>query len=146
VDLSKQKLIFPTSWSALRESASSSSDEDLARSIQGTALYATLLACATKEIDQSLLLRPAQAFFSGSTEEEDAVRARFSSSYIYDGVPIEQVVEEYGRESEGLKEWIEDKQIRLEQFYDEVERLVNLELQKGESGNDTAMFDDSMAQ
>ena len=55
-------------------------------------------------------------------------------------------MEEYGRESEGLKEWIEDKQIRLEQFYDEVERLVNLELQKGESGNDTAMFDDSMAQ
>jgi hypothetical protein len=64
----------------------------------------------------------------------------------YDDVPIEQVVEEYGRESEVLKEWIEDKQIRLEQFYDEVERLVNLELQKGESGNDTAMFDDSMAQ
>ena len=57
-------------------------------------------------------------------------------------------MQEYQRESEILRGWIEDKKIRLEQFYDEVERLVNLEMQRagGEGqGDETAMFDDSMA-
>lgn len=117
--------------------------------MRNTALFTTLLACSTGEIDQSLLLRPAQALFSSSSEEEDAIRARFSSSDVYDGVQLDVVVQEYQRDSEKLRGWIEDKKIRLEQFYDEVERLVNLEVQRGVGegqGDETAMFDDSIAQ
>lgn len=70
---------------------------------------------------------------------------------MYAGVQLDKVQEEYRRETQILKGWIGDKQVRLEQLCDEVERLVMLELQKAASGStngagESRILDDSLMQ
>lgn len=78
------------------------------------------------------------------------MRARFASPSevdVYAPVSRDRVAQEYERESVILKGWVEDRQVRLEEFYDEVERLVMLQLQRGEGdAGQSNILDDSMIQ
>lgn len=125
----------------------------LAASLRGTALFSTLLSCYSKPAqEQVTVLRPAQALFSNTPEEEDALRARFSAdtaSALYSKIGVDKVVSEYADESQRLKGFVEGQSVKLEEFFDEVERLVGVEMQQQSQEayrqNETLMMDDSMA-
>jgi len=143
-------------WAALRQSAASASDDALATSLRSSALFATLLSCYSKPPQEHVsIVRPAQALFGSTPEEEDALRARFSADTadgLYGKVSLDKVVAEYASESQKLREYVEGQSVKLEQFFDEVERLVGVEMQQQQQQNqeaygqdDTLMMDESVA-
>ena len=145
---------YVLSWAALRQSAASSSDDALATSLRGTALFSTLLSCYSKPAQEQVsVLRPAQALFGNTPEEEDALRARFSADTaggLYSKVSVDKVAAEHASESQRLRECVEGQSVKLEEFFDEVERLVGVEMQQQQnqeaSGQDeTLMMDESIA-
>lgn len=142
-----RRIYLRDNWSDIGQSTSTLSDEAIASSLQSTALFATLSALAERDsasLDENLILRPSQAFFTSSAEEESALKTRFSSSKMYEGLHVESVIEKCEADSRDLRELVDGSgNTKLEEFFDEVQRLV-LQSREEQVGEADAEGDDTM--
>ena len=136
-----RRIYLRDDWRTLRQNAVKWSDEAVSRDLRTTALYATLVAVSTTGTDANLLLRPAQAFYENNVNQEQAIRARFSNNAAYSNLSIDALITEYDRENSAMISLVEGDQTRLEEFYDEIERLIKLD-RKEETVDDEEMTTD----
>ena len=125
-----RRIYLRDDWTSLRQNTSNLSDEAISSALRSTALYSTLLALAARNPDKTLHVRPSKALYSNSTEEEEAVRARFSSSSTYSKVSIDGLLTGYEYEGRELTKLVQGSHTALEDLYDEVERLVALTVEE----------------
>lgn len=135
------------SYVEIRRLASSGSDDALAERLRSTALYATMLACSQRQVDDAPVLRPLESLYLSTPTEEASVLARFSSEVYRGEIDMEAIASEYARESHLIKSMCEDKMVHLGEFFDEVQRLARLDTEQSlAQGSILAEMEDSIMQ
>lgn len=99
----------------------------MADAIRKTALHHTLLELQTRGSNVEYVLRPNEALSTFPGEDEQAYRARFSNAsdpQRYSSLSIDGLVNQTMTQNAEVKRLVESDSIRLEEFFDEVQRLV----------------------
>lgn len=132
----------------LRRLASKGNDEGLAEALRATALYTTIAASIQQESEGAALLRPFETLYQSTPEEDSSLMARFSNEVYHGEINMEAIASEYARESHLIRGMCEDKMVRLGEFFDEVQRLVKVDLEQAAAtqGSILAEMDDSIMQ
>lgn len=134
-------------WDAIRTSANIKSDEDLAALLRGTSLYQSMYALLIKdETASDNILRPSASLFGSTPEELDSLKTRFSSFSYFSLLSVQQLIDSYTKESEDLQKLIDSPDVRLEELYDEVLRLVTLDLESAGTSDMVPLDEDAFMQ
>lgn len=124
------------SWAEIRQLASSSSDEALAGILRTTSLYHTLTARKLASTPGWEELGPSGALYNSTPEEEASLQSRFSAVAYNGAINSTLIGKSYVSDSQRLSIMIEDRNVRLEELFDETVRLVRLQGQEVLSGLD----------
>lgn len=81
-----------------------------------------------------MTLRPSEVLYTSTQEEDSSLFARFSSEVYHGDIAVESIASEYARESHLIQGMVEDKMVRLEEFFDEVHRLVKVDADQATAG------------
>lgn len=135
-----RRVYLQNDWLAIRQSVSSQSDEAIAQSLRSTALFTTLLNLLERNDHQGasdkLRMRPTAASSPTNKDsnsvaqagEAEALRTRFASSSVSSEsrIDLDSIIEEFARERDSLASLVQNEDVRMEEFFDEVERLASL--------------------